>query len=293
MHGERMAERVRRDRLGQAGPAQGFPAGVVDGVAAEVAAPNAAREQPAARGPGAPPVVAEDLQQPRREHDVAVLAALALVDADDHAPAVDVGRSQADRLGDAQAGRVAGGQDGAVVDARHAVEELDDFPGAGDDGQLAGLPGGGQDRLHVPALLEGDAVQEAQGGDRDADRAGREFLFSGQEDLVGADVLGAGQVRGLAEVPGELGDLQDVGGLRVRGEVAHLHVLGHALAEKCQGKAPLRERMECAASSGSMIPHREPPGKRGGRSRGLAGRERASCGRRAVLSHGLPYRGAV
>ena len=56
----------------------------------------------------------------------------------------------------------------------------------------------------------------------------------------------------------------DVGGLSGLGEVVNLHVLRHVLAERCHGGAPLRERMECAASSGSMLPHREPPGKCGG-----------------------------
>ena len=40
------------------------------------------------------PVVTQDGQQPGREHDVAVLAALALVDANDLTPAVHVGRAQ-------------------------------------------------------------------------------------------------------------------------------------------------------------------------------------------------------
>ena len=38
------------------------------------------------------PVIAQDSQQPGREHDVAILTALALLDANDPAPAVDVGR---------------------------------------------------------------------------------------------------------------------------------------------------------------------------------------------------------
>ena len=145
VHGEGVPQRVWRERLGDAGPAQGCAAGPVDGAPADVPSRNAAREEPlAAGGPGAAPVVAEGLEQPRREHDVAVLAALALVDAHDHAPAVDVGRPQADGFRDAQAGCVADGQDGVMQDARHAVEELQDFLGTGDDGQLVRLPGAGR-----------------------------------------------------------------------------------------------------------------------------------------------------
>ena len=67
----------------------------------------------------------------------------------------------------------------------------DSIPGAGYDGQLAGLPRGGQDFRDVPVLAEGDAVEEAQGRDGDADRAGRELPGAGQEQLVVADLLGA------------------------------------------------------------------------------------------------------
>ena len=96
------------------------------------------------------PVVTQDSQQPGREHDVAILAALALVDANDLTLAVDVGRSQADRLRHAQAGCVAGGQDGAVLEAGRTVEEAEDFLGTGDDGKFTGPLGRGNGLLDVP-----------------------------------------------------------------------------------------------------------------------------------------------
>ena len=64
---------------------------------------DVAGEEPVGR-PGDLPVFAEQGQQPRREHHVAVLAALALADADDHALAVDVVDAEGHDLGDA-AGR--------------------------------------------------------------------------------------------------------------------------------------------------------------------------------------------
>ena len=155
MHCEPVSQRVGSDRLGQAGQREGLQAGPLDGVRGDMAAGNQAREEPLARRPGAPPVLAEDLQQPRRKHDVTVLGALALLDADDHAPAVDVGRAQADGFGDAQAGGVTGGQDGAVLGARDGVEELPDLPGTGNDGQLAGLPGGGAGSPGCPSPYGG------------------------------------------------------------------------------------------------------------------------------------------
>ena len=64
----------------RAGCATGLPAGLFGSAAAEVAAGDHAGEQPVACGPGAAPVVAPGLQQALGEHDVAVLAALALLD---------------------------------------------------------------------------------------------------------------------------------------------------------------------------------------------------------------------
>ena len=262
MHAKRVAQRMGSDALFQPGQEAGLVAGVPERVAADVASGKHSGEQPLARRPGAPPVVAQGLQQPRREHDEAVLAALALVHADNHAAAVDVGGPQADGLGDAQAGRVAGGQDRAVADDAHRVEEARHLLGAGHDGQLARLLGGGQDLGDVPVALEGDAVEEAQGGDGDADRGGRELLFRGQEQLVVADLLGAQPVRGLAEVAREQRDLADVACLGVRGQVANCHVLRHAGTERGHWEAPLRYRMGCAArGSRPMLPQREPPGK--------------------------------
>ena len=90
-------------------------------------------EEVAAR-PDGQPVAAEDIQEPGREHDLAVLAALALADADDHAAAVDVLDAQADDLGDPQPGGVGGHEDGAVLEVGDDGEELGDLVGAEDDG---------------------------------------------------------------------------------------------------------------------------------------------------------------
>ena len=52
------------------------------------------------------------------------------------APAVDVGRLQANRFGDPQTRAVAGGEDRAMLDAVEAAEKPPDFVGAENDGQL-------------------------------------------------------------------------------------------------------------------------------------------------------------
>jgi hypothetical protein len=47
------------------------------------------------------------------------------------------------------------------------------------------------------------------------------------------------------EVACEQRDLQDVGSLRARGQVPHLHVLAHSLTKGCHGK--LLRKMELVA----------------------------------------------
>ena len=276
MAGERVAQRVGGQALGNAGQAQGSLAGLCDGVAADMAVGTLSREEPVSGGPGAPPVVAEDREQAGREHDVAVLGALALLDADDHARAVDGGRAQADGFGDAQAGRVAGGQDGAMGAVLDAGEEAPDFLGTGDDRQLLRLLGGGDGLLDVPVLFQGDAIEEAQGGSRAGDRAWGELPPGREEHLVGPDLLRAQLLGRAAEMAGEPGHLADVGRLGVRRQVPDLHIIRHAAAKGCHGESPLRNRMGCAArGSGPMLPQRKPPGKpasSGNRGSGPSGR---------------------
>ena len=101
---------------------------------------DVAGEEPVGR-PCDLPVFAEQGEQPRREHDVAVLAALGLSDADDHAFAVDVVDPEADDLGEPEAGGVGGHEDGAVLDADEGGEERGDLVGAEDDGEPLGLLG--------------------------------------------------------------------------------------------------------------------------------------------------------
>jgi hypothetical protein len=67
--------------------------------------PIAAREQPTLRSCCLPPG-AQQIEQAWRQHDVAVLAAFALLHADDHALAVDIGDLERDDFVGAQAGAI-------------------------------------------------------------------------------------------------------------------------------------------------------------------------------------------
>ena len=85
------------------------------------------------------PVGAQQLQQMRREHHVSVLAPFALLDADDHAGAVDVRDLERDHLAGAQARAIGHAQRRPVLEAGRGFQETSDFLRAQDDGQLARL----------------------------------------------------------------------------------------------------------------------------------------------------------
>ena len=70
--------------FGQPGVLAGPAADLADSAGGDGLIGHGAREEEVAR-PGGLPVAAEDLQEPRGEHDVAVFLPLALADADDHA----------------------------------------------------------------------------------------------------------------------------------------------------------------------------------------------------------------
>ena len=82
-------------------------------------------------------------EQLRRQHDVAVLAALAVLDPDQHAAAVDIGDLEANHLGHPQPGGVGGRQRGAGLQARHRLEKAHDLISAQHHRQLARLAGVG------------------------------------------------------------------------------------------------------------------------------------------------------
>jgi len=235
MDGKGMAQGVRRDRLADPGPVARMSADILHGSRRDRLSRPVAREQPVL-GPCFAPVGPEDVQEPGREHDVAVLATFARRHADHHALAVDGIRRQADGLGDPQSSRIANGQDGPVLRALDRLEEPADLLGAHDDRKRLRLAAGRDGVVEVPISPEGDLVEEADGRDRDQDRAGREMLVPGEMELVGPDIVRPEQVWRPAEVAGELGNLLQIRPLGVRCEIADLHVFGHALAEWGHGR---------------------------------------------------------
>ena len=100
MDREGMPQRMRSDRLGKARGTMCFFTGVFDGVFRNRSVRVAAWKEPIPRMHGFP-IVAQDLQQLSRQHDVAIFLAFALHHADDHPPTIYGSGLQANGLRDA------------------------------------------------------------------------------------------------------------------------------------------------------------------------------------------------
>src|SRR6266566_7571461 len=82
---------------------------------------------------------AQQLEQMRRKHHVAILATFALLDADHPALAVDIGHLQRHHLGYAQSGPIGHTQGRLVLEPRRRIEEARHLVRTEDDRQLARL----------------------------------------------------------------------------------------------------------------------------------------------------------
>ena len=96
---EGMAQRMRADGFGDAATTARLSAGMLNGVRGDRSA-EIPGEEPLLRPPN-PPIVTQRVEQFRREHDVAVLVALALGHPDHHPLVVERAGLQANGLGDA------------------------------------------------------------------------------------------------------------------------------------------------------------------------------------------------
>ena len=110
MYSECVPKRMWGDGFGETRQTMCFLAGCFYGILRDWPIVVNAREQPLLRANGHP-VAAQDLQQHGRQHHVPIFAAFALLDANNHPGAIDSGGLQADGFRNAQACRVAGGQD--------------------------------------------------------------------------------------------------------------------------------------------------------------------------------------
>ena len=130
---------------------------------------------------------AELFEQNGAEHHVAVLAALAALDVNHHAPAIDVGDLEARQFRIPHAGGVKGHEDGAVERRARRIDELCYLFLAENRGQAMRLLSVGS-VSDAPRSLQRLNVEEAQGTQMGRHRTGRQLLLGEEVSLVLANV---------------------------------------------------------------------------------------------------------
>ena len=139
---------------------------------------TAAREQVEV-GPPGEPVLAQGMEQPGAEHDVAVLASLAAPDTNDHPLAVDVADLQRRHLCAAAAGRVEGHQHGALKGRPGHIDQAGDFSLA-EHLRQAQVWSRIRRLSCTPTSLQHLDIEEAKGREMLPYCAGRQLLLSQQ-----------------------------------------------------------------------------------------------------------------
>src|SRR5277367_33733 len=167
MRGEAVPKRVGRDALGDSRRSRRGGNGATELPSRHRVDRVEPREQPTPWGRDLPPV-AQQLQQLRGEHDKAILLPLALLDAQQHALAVDIRDLQPDHLGYAQTGPIGHAERHLVFDAWGGGQKSRNFLGAQHDRRPARLANQNQtpDKI-VPfeRYLEKEAKRENGGVD--------------------------------------------------------------------------------------------------------------------------------
>jgi hypothetical protein len=181
-----------------------------------------------------PPILPQEAEQLRREHDVAVLLAFALPDAQYHARTVDIRDMQVTQFRDREAGGIERSEDGPVGELTRRLQERCHFGRAQQGGQRLGPLRVGN-KLNHPGLLECDAVEEAERTDNLDDTRPGEVPFLDKIELILADMLGAEAVRWGPEILGEVGHTAQIAVDRQRRIVAQVQVVMHALAQSGHG----------------------------------------------------------
>ena len=140
---------------------------------------------------------------------------------------IDVGYFQAHYFGDPQSGAVRGHQGGAIAESAHVAEERVDFRGAEDYGKLMRLPGP-RHRVFRPYGFQRFPVQKLHGRDKLIHGLWRLLPLVEQMQLVGADIFEIEKFGAELIKFRQSFNVVDVVALRLRREVAELHVFRHA-----------------------------------------------------------------
>ena len=144
---------------------------------------------------------------------------------------------------EAQAGGVSGHQQRTQLEAAHGVEQANHFGLAQHNRQFPGLARE-RNMGHHPITPEGVAIEKPQRADSLVEVTPGDVPFLDQIYLVLTNLFRPQQFGRLAEMPGEVSDLSDVGLNGPRRAVANLQVLDHALTKSSHGK--LLSKRECS-----------------------------------------------
>ena len=191
-----MPQRVRRHRLVDPGRLRGRMAGAGELTRGDRLERIAAREQPAPRAASQPPI-AQQVEQPRRQHRVAVLAALALLDPDHHSRAVDIAHLERNDFGHPQTRPIGDAQRRLVLEARCRLQHAGDFLRAQHDRRFARLARNRQMPDDIGAI-ERDVEEEPQRRASAVDRS-RAYSARCQMQQVAADIFPARTYRASAQ----------------------------------------------------------------------------------------------
>src|SRR4029077_5264638 len=176
------------------------------------------------------PPLTQQLERVGRQHDIAVLAALGLLDPNDLLRAVDVLDLQPDHLAGAQAAAIAETKQHAHLEAARDREQAPGLVRAHHQRNLLRLT----EVINLGRKIQSPqrhAKQEPQPG-HDAVAIADARARLGKMQLKPADILRRGRVRGPLEKCSEPLAAVNMAPLRPRTELACIHVLDHALAQR-------------------------------------------------------------
>ena len=172
---------------------------------------------------------------------IAILAAFAVVDMEEHTGAVHILHPEVDTLVQAQAAGVDGGQAGAIALQADQVKDAAHLFDAEDDRQLL-FPLGADELDRGPVASAGVVVEELDAAQGDGDGRPRVLLEIGEVEEILAEFLLGDPVGRFVVVFRQLADGAQVGLLGFLGHAAELHVFEHALSElRCHDVPPLEE----------------------------------------------------
>jgi hypothetical protein len=228
MRGERVAERMRGDPFSEPGLPGRSATEALHGTCRERTPRISGGEEPA-RGTVPAPVATQMLQEGLRQRHVAIFAAFALADPQEHARTVNVAQLQREGLGQAQPRRIERHDQDAMLEVGDDPQETLDLLAAEHYRESLGLLGKGDVLDHV-GLAQTDAVEKAQGTDTLIDLGPGTLLSLDEEELKLADLGRTESIGGLAEVLGEFGNAVDVDLDGPRRIVADREILDHLLA---------------------------------------------------------------